>query len=129
MNTPNEMIAAVRDLLREVILPELDSELARARLRQVMATLRAVDWDETPLSLLRENQALRQFIATWGAPVAPADAVGAPYADVRRHNTLLRAQLARHFLQPGLHWSPAHRIAAQILADCAAAQKPASRVR
>lgn len=43
--TPAEVIAGVRRILGEVVEPEVSSDYARSRLREVRAVLAQVDWD------------------------------------------------------------------------------------
>jgi hypothetical protein len=95
-NSGNQLIDSVRALLREAVLPELQSDIARARLRQVMATLRDVDWDEAPLALLRENALLQGLVESWGGLVPAAEAVPG-YEALAARNAALRRQVAEHF--------------------------------
>lgn len=44
--THSEIIAGVRRILADVVEPEVTSDYARARLREVRAVLAQVDWDE-----------------------------------------------------------------------------------
>jgi hypothetical protein len=56
---PSELIGGVRSILKETIEPELSSEHAKARLREVRALLAQVDWDEAGFTLVRRNESLR----------------------------------------------------------------------
>ncbi|GLZ15954.1 hypothetical protein Acsp04_61890 [Actinomadura sp. NBRC 104425] len=66
--TPAETIAGIRRILRDVVEPEVGSEYARQRLREVRAVLAQIDWDDAALRLRRRDQALRGLLAdarTW----------------------------------------------------------------
>ncbi|SNR91095.1 hypothetical protein SAMN06265360_13121 [Haloechinothrix alba] len=49
--TPAELLAGVCRILSEVIEPDLSSEYARARSREVRATLIQIDWDNAGIDL------------------------------------------------------------------------------
>lgn len=55
---PHEIIAAVRDLLREIIAPDVASNEGKVVLRRIMAVLRDVRWDDLTLAMARENREL-----------------------------------------------------------------------
>lgn len=55
---PHEIIAAMRDLLRENVAPEVTSEEGKLALRRIMAVLRDVNWDDLTLAMARENREL-----------------------------------------------------------------------
>lgn len=120
----NQLIESVRALLRSVVLPELQSDLARARLRQILATLRDVDWDETSLAVLRENDSLEALLETWGGQVQGRDRRVEPHFDeLARRNADLRRQLSLRLSEDaGNAWTQAHADTAQALAECAAAR-------
>ncbi|MWA03244.1 hypothetical protein F8568_023270 [Actinomadura sp. LD22] len=61
--TPAETIAGVRTILRDVVEPAVDSEYARARLREIRAVLAQTDWDNAALRLRREVEGLRALLA------------------------------------------------------------------
>ncbi|MCC7099861.1 MAG: hypothetical protein IT500_09745 [Rubrivivax sp.] len=120
MNTARELIKAVRELLRDVVLPEVKSDIARARLQQVMATLRDVDWDEAPLALLRENDALRTLAQRLAiARLPPSAGSLSHHDDLLNENRALRAAIAAHFAWTPAAWDETHAEAARVLADCA----------
>jgi hypothetical protein len=56
--TPNELIAGVRDLLRDSIGPQLHAPAVVTDLKRVMAILRDLDWNEAGFALLAENREL-----------------------------------------------------------------------
>lgn len=121
MNTARELIKAVRELLRDAVMPEVKSDIARARLQQVMATLRDVDWDEAPLALLRENNALRALAQRLAISGLPSAAGALPrHGDLLSENRALRAAIATHFARRPAAWDETHAEAARVLADCAA---------
>jgi hypothetical protein len=60
--TPNELVAGVRRILKEVIEPELVSDHARQRLAEVRAALAQVDWDEAGLRLAAATASRREFL-------------------------------------------------------------------
>lgn len=118
--TNNQMIVNIRNILRDVVMPELRSELARARLRSVLATLRDVDWDEAPLALMRENEALQAMLDGWFGAASARPAAALSMASVLERNEQLRAQLATHFASAaGEGWGPRHQQAAKVLGACA----------
>ena len=123
-NTSNELIDSARALLRDIVLPEVKSDLARARLRQILATLRDVDWDEAPLAAMRENTVLQGLLASWGTQPDAAAGAGVPrFHEIVGRNTALRRQLAEAFAaSPAQGWTDAHAQAARVLADCARAR-------
>lgn len=120
----NQLIDSVRALLRSIVLPELQSDLARARLRQILATLRDVDWDETPLTVLRENETLEALLENWGAEVQGRDdRVALHFDELARRNADLRRQLASRISEDdGNAWTQNHADTAEALANCAAAR-------
>ena len=130
MNSSNEMIDSVRALLRDTILPEIKSDIARTRARQIMATLRDIDWDEAPLALLRENIQLEAIVRTWTDVFVPTGSGEAlPHYDAARaRNAELRREVAQHFrgmLEAG--WTPVHVEVTRLLADCAGQRKQRRR--
>ncbi len=119
--TNNQMIGNIRNILRDVVMPELQSDLARARVRSALATLRDVDWDEAPLALMRENEALQALLDGWSSEAAaPPQAALPSMASVLERNERLRAQVAAHFAsEAGEGWGPQHQQAAKVLGACA----------
>lgn len=68
--TPAETIAGVRQILRDVIEPELGSEYAKTRLSEVRAVLAQIDWNDSALLLHRETESMRALlaeVAQWAA--------------------------------------------------------------
>jgi hypothetical protein len=61
--TPAEVISGVRRILRDVVEPEVGSEFARSRLREVRAVLAQVDWDDAALQVRRDRDTLRALNA------------------------------------------------------------------
>jgi hypothetical protein len=62
--TPAEVIAGVRRILKDVVEPEVGSEYARSRLREIRAVLAQVDWDDAAFHLRRECDSLQdQLVA------------------------------------------------------------------
>lgn len=59
--SPNQLVSAIRDVLRDSIAPELKGERAILNLRKVMSVLREVDWDDAAFQLATENDALREL--------------------------------------------------------------------
>ena len=118
--TNNQMIGNIRNILRDVVMPELQSDLARARVRSVLATLRDVDWDEAPLALMRENEALQAMLDGWSGAAAVSQAAQLSMAAVLERNEQLRTQVAAHFAsEAGEGWGPQHQQAAMVLGACA----------
>lgn len=118
--TNNQMIVNIRNILRDVVMPELQSELARARVRSVLATLRDVDWDEAPLALMRENEALQGLLDGWAGTAPAPQALTLSMEAVLERNAQLRSRLAAHFASAaGEGWGPRHQQAAQVLGECA----------
>ena len=118
--TNNQMIGNIRNILRDVVMPELQSDLARARVRSVLATLRDVDWDEAPLALMRENEALQAMLDGWSGAAAVPQAAQLSMAAVLERNEQLRTQVAAHFgSEAGEGWGPQHQHAAMVLGACA----------
>lgn len=71
--TPAELVANVRRILRDVVEPEVGSEYARTRLREVRAALAQVDWDDAGLDLARDTEALRALLTECASWVAADD--------------------------------------------------------
>lgn len=68
--TPAETIAGVRRILRDVVEPEVGSEYARARLREIRAVLAQVDWNDAALRMRAEtetHQHMLREIDRWAA--------------------------------------------------------------
>src|SRR5256885_1945886 len=61
--TPAEVIAGVRRILKDVIEPEVGSEYARSRLRELRAVLAQVDWNDAALHLQQECDLLAEQLA------------------------------------------------------------------
>jgi hypothetical protein len=61
--TPSETISGVRRILKEVIEPDLQTEYARTRLREIRAVLAQVDWDDAVLRLRRSDEVVRALLA------------------------------------------------------------------
>jgi hypothetical protein len=61
--TPAEVIAGVRRVLRDVVEPEVGSEYARTRLREVRAVLAQLDWDDASLQVQLERTRMRALLA------------------------------------------------------------------
>lgn len=61
--TPNQMVDGMRALLRESVLPRIESDEATADARRIMVVLRDTDWNEFGFALLRENAALAGLAA------------------------------------------------------------------
>lgn len=59
---PNELIRGVRQLLREVVAPELSSGVAALSLRRIMQILRDTDWNETAFQVEAENGRLASLV-------------------------------------------------------------------
>lgn len=55
---PSELIAGVRAVLKDTVLPDLGSEHARTRVVEIRALLAQVDWDDAGFGLVRRNAAL-----------------------------------------------------------------------
>jgi hypothetical protein len=53
--TPAEVVAGVRQILKEVIEPEIQSDYARSRLAEVRAVLAQVNWDDSITLLSTAN--------------------------------------------------------------------------
>jgi hypothetical protein len=118
--TNNQMIGNIRSILRDVVMPEMQSELARARLRSVLATLRDVDWDDAPFALMRENEALQALVDGWSRDAAPRALAPPSMSAALERNDALRARIAEHFASAaGEGWGPQHQQAAQVLGACA----------
>lgn len=116
----NQLIDSVRALLRDTLMPELQSDIARARLRQIMATLRDVDWDEAPFTLLHENLILESLLRQWDGDAHPAQAPSATsFSAAAAINQDLRRKIAHHLANANDGWTQAHAKAARVLADCA----------
>ena len=53
--TPAETITQIRRLLKDVIEPDLQSDYARSRLREIRAVLAQTDWDDAAAGLAATN--------------------------------------------------------------------------
>jgi hypothetical protein len=105
--TPEETIAGIRRILRDVVEPEVTSEYARARLREVRAALAQTDWNDTALRVRAEAETQRAALAeinTWAAADPTRAAVArevpslpagpAPYAELSARHTEIATALA-----------------------------------
>lgn len=61
--TPAEVIEGVRRVLRDVVEPEVGSEYARSRLREVRAVLAQIDWDDAALRVREERNRIRDLLS------------------------------------------------------------------
>lgn len=78
---PSDVIAGVRQILKETIEPELQSDHARSRLQELRAVLAQIDWDDAAYVLTERNRVLLdalQRIARWreGDPARAARVPG-----------------------------------------------------
>lgn len=80
--TPAETIAGVRRILRDVVEPEVGSEYARSRLREVRAVLAQIDWDDAALHLRRQSDAMLELLAETRAWIDADPARAREFADV-----------------------------------------------
>lgn len=111
--TPAETIAGVRRILLDVVEPEVGSEYARARLREVRAVLAQIDWDDAALHLRTATQRqvelldeLRDWAAApervgFGAVGTVGPAEGASFAELDAAHTEVAATLVRAVRQLG----------------------------
>lgn len=106
--TPAETIAGVRRILRDVVEPEVASDYARSRLREVRAVLAQIDWDDAALTVRRTTARQRTALAQvqdWaaasperraafgGLEPPPVGGVDAPFADVVAEQSAVAAVL------------------------------------
>lgn len=78
--SPSEVIAGVRQILKETIEPELQSDHARSRLQEIRAVLAQVDWDDAAYVLTERNRVLLdalQRVERWRGS-SPAGAAQVP---------------------------------------------------
>lgn len=80
--TPAETIAGIRRILRDVVEPEVGSEYARQRLREVRAVLAQIDWDDAALRLRRRDEGLRGLLAETRAWIEAAPERREAFADL-----------------------------------------------
>jgi hypothetical protein len=83
--TPAETITQIRRLLKDVIEPDLQSDYARSRLREIRAVLAQTDWDDAAAGLAATNTELAELViecADW----AEADPAREPVAAHYRHS-------------------------------------------
>ncbi|GAA1651721.1 hypothetical protein [Georgenia ruanii] len=117
---PSEVIAGVRQILKETIAPELTSAHARSRLEEVRAVLAQVDWDDAAFALARRNRALADAlrrIEDWRsgdprrAETIPACTVRMPKVDSLAAHQAAYAELAAAavaVVEPMADWLVAH---------------------
>lgn len=120
--TPAETIAGIRRILRDVVEPEVGSDYARSRLREVRAVLAQIDWDDAALRLREGTQTHRlllQEVLDWatadpgrprglaGLDVPPPDDAGTSFADLNAARTAVAARLVEAARLLGT-WSRAH---------------------
>lgn len=115
--TPAELIAGIRQVLDDEIEPDLQSEDARATLREIRARLAQVDWDDAGFQLAARNRALAGALAaaqTWRAshPSALPDAAvppeaGATFAEQQRRYEQLAGRVAE-LARPLTAWTRAN---------------------
>lgn len=126
--TPAETIAGVRRILRDVIEPELASDHARSRLREVRAVLAQIDWDDAAVqvrrSTARHRAALRE-LRSWattdpdreaafaGLEPPPAPGVDAVFADLVAEGTAVAALLVAAIARLDT-WSETHPAAGAV---------------
>lgn len=60
--TPSETIAGIRRILKDLVEPEVRSEYARQRLREIRAVLAQIDWDDALLHLHRRDKAIQGLL-------------------------------------------------------------------
>lgn len=85
--TPAEVISGVRRILADVVDPEVRSEYARARLREVRAVLAQLDWDNAGLGLQSDVARMRQLLrelCEWATAEPVRERHFAPYTDQLR---------------------------------------------
>lgn len=71
--TPAELVSHVRRVLRDLIEPELDSEYARARVREIRAVLAQLDFDNVGVLLVRNTTTLRELLLDCRSWIAEDD--------------------------------------------------------
>lgn len=60
--TPAEAIAGIRRILRDVVEPEVGSDYARSRLREVRAVLAQIAWDDAVPRVRAETETHRRLL-------------------------------------------------------------------
>lgn len=111
--TPSETISGVRRILKEVIEPDLRTEYARTRLREIRAVLAQVDWDDAGLRLRRDDAVLSGLLTEIRAWVDARPDPGPELA-------ALRGRLVPDHDEPGetfAELNERHRTRAALLVD------------
>ncbi|NMH98227.1 hypothetical protein [Pseudonocardia acidicola] len=60
--TPSETIAGIRAILKDVVEPEVGSEYARSRLREIRAVLAQIDWNDAWAHVRRRDREIRGLL-------------------------------------------------------------------
>ena len=97
--TPSETIAGIRTILRDVVEPEVGSEHARSRLREVRAVLAQIDWDDALLHLRRRCEHVRALLDEVGAWIAADPHRSAHFADLAERIASPRDESAETFAE------------------------------
>jgi hypothetical protein len=75
--TPAQIIGGIRGILKDVVEPDLSSDYARGRLREVRAVLAQVDWNNAGVALARDNAAVEAMLHRHVARLAGAAGLSA----------------------------------------------------
>lgn len=118
--TPSETIAGIRKILKEVVEPEVHSEHALSRLREIRAVLAQTDWDDAALHLRRRTEATRALLADVRAWIEADPERRTALADVHARLAAERSSVADTFAELNTEHSTAagHLVeAGRVLAE------------
>lgn len=95
--TPAELVSHVRRVLRDLIEPELDSEYARSRVREIRAALAQLDFDNVGVLLVRNTSTLRELLVDCRSWMADDDRRAAHFQPVMHELSDLPADTPEDF--------------------------------
>jgi hypothetical protein len=97
--SPDEVIAGVRRILRDVVEPEVSSEYARSRLREAVACLGQVNWNDAVSQVERQSERYRGLLLAAREWIADDDSRASAFSPVTRQPQTAEAQ--RSFAELG----------------------------
>ncbi|MDT3445630.1 MULTISPECIES: hypothetical protein [unclassified Pseudofrankia] len=115
--TPAETIAGVRAVLRDVIEPEVRSDFARARLREIRAVLAQIDWDDAALRVRHRTDLVVGLLADIDEWVGADGDRRDHFADLARRIRSLSDGPLETFAEVNARYTQAAEILAQASHD------------
>jgi hypothetical protein len=81
--TPQETISGISRILKNTIEPHLTDEHALNRLREIRSVLAQIDWNDAPMKLGRETEAVAALLQDWRAWADADDARSSAFVTQR----------------------------------------------